>query len=1174
MAEIDDNKTTAYGNSDKNKTETYGNSVNTTAYNSNKEVTAAYNDLQNKEFKSRTHGIGVGDKLTLRNTAFTITEIISEGTGEAVIYKIENSSKQTLALKLYFEFSNSKEEPNYETLKRIKDIIDPDILKLYDFGVGADKYQGRYCYEISDFAEGGDLFSVVNFKEKYTKDFIEKSIVPEILNGIRKLHEFKIYHCDLKPSNIFYKDFKQTDLLIGDYGSAKAYDLETEKEIRKSSTVKGTDAYLPPEQARGIISEKNDYYSFGVILLHLLYPEQISSENDTRQVDKRKFEKIVERQYNSQPVVDLNQLYKRLNNLIEGLTLINHINRFGKNEVEKWLKGEEVEVKYKTTELSAVQPVKLGYATINNDKDLIHILETRETWWEDIFEDVDTYFALKAWLGSYHDITSRKIFDEMIHFYKPFGKEYIKESAIRYFEPNRDIQIDMTLFNFFTTDEIEKETKKFIRKIDDIWKITNKEKIKFYLFQFEFSLRQSKMLNGNKYSNTINRILERAFNISDLNQQDFYDYKTLFQNKLIGKNELEFFQALNKIFYSFDQNRTFKDLQNNSINSVEELAVYYIQNQEAFINKYLIIEKQNFLFIKGKTNLINLDYNEFIFSVFQKYKNFSIVFKKIEILTDSLCDVYFEYSESLNNFLRTINIDCKLISNNQRTDRISLSYNFFTQSHHLYNDFVTSLKIKYNLNDEALDVNELRVFKRDFSKIYRLVFNVIKKMRILPISFILGIAFYYIIQHFFNHFYPISEGVNLFWSYPFFMISGLAFLILAYGIIWSKLKQRKKFSLSISIVLFLSIFSFVIFNINLKNISKEFQYRYYLDSFNPILTQKYKAFELNELIDALGKRFPVRDATKYINRINYIRKGGNILLNSNTPLARTQFYDPGWLLEWQLKVYETNSSPFSEYLKCFLISLQNTKIKTSFSISLDAKINDPKSSVGIYIDNVITLLTQDEISIYKEEDFSDNAKKKVTKADWYYSIIAEDKNYDFRSGRHLSHTKPDFKRIQAGYLRPSGDTYLLTPVKRESAKILKVMDHVNLTIHVSGKNFQILVNGELIENRLEELRIPYVGLVFGFQSNLEIKSFVINEIFDNRHTESYDVNLLKPKIRNVDGDISLYEDKALKDVYLAQINENFELLYPNGNLMRVKSNTSNKLYFIQKDELRNIEFLK
>ena len=143
-----------------------------------------------------------------------------------------------------------------------------------------------------------DLFAVANFKEKYTKDFIEKIIVPEILNGIRKLHEFKIYHCDLKPSNIFFKDRNQTDLLIGDYGSAKAYDLETIKEIRKTSTVKGTETYLAPEQPRGIISEKNDYYSFGIILLHLLYPEQFSSENNIRQVDKGKFEKIVETKMN------------------------------------------------------------------------------------------------------------------------------------------------------------------------------------------------------------------------------------------------------------------------------------------------------------------------------------------------------------------------------------------------------------------------------------------------------------------------------------------------------------------------------------------------------------------------------------------------------------------------------------------------------------------------------------------------------------------------------------------------------------------------------------------------------------------------------------------------------------------------------------------------------------
>lgn len=427
MEELDTNKTTTAGNADNSKTQIYRNSEQqkTTVYNSTLTATTVYTDSKNSGLHCITHGIGVGDKLILKKTEFIITEIISEGTGEAVIYKIENGLKQLFALKLYFDFRNSKDEPNFETLNRIKNITDHDILKLYDFGVGSEKFKGKYCFEISDFAEGGDLLAVENFKEKYTNDFIENRIVPELFNGIKKLHEFKIYHCDLKPGNIFYKDSKQTDLLIGDYGSAKAYDLESEKELRKSSTVKGTDAYLPPEQARGIISEKNDYYSLGVILIHLLYPEQFASENNIKLVDRSKYNRIAERQYNSLPVIDLNPLYKRLNNLIEGLTLINHINRFGRQEVERWLKGEEVEVKYNEVKSNAVQIVKLGYATITNHYDLINILETRETWWEELFEDVDTYFALKAWLGSYHDITSRKFFDEMIYYYKPFGKEYV-----------------------------------------------------------------------------------------------------------------------------------------------------------------------------------------------------------------------------------------------------------------------------------------------------------------------------------------------------------------------------------------------------------------------------------------------------------------------------------------------------------------------------------------------------------------------------------------------------------------------------------------------------------------------------------------------------------------------------------------------------------------------------
>jgi len=609
MAENDNDKTTTYGDSEKNKTE---------AYNSKHEETSAYSDTQNKEFKSRTHGIGVGDKLTLRSNEYVITSIISEGTGEAVIYKVEDKSKNAFALKLYFEFGNPKEEPNYESLKRIKDVTDSDILKLYDFGVGADKYQGRYCYEISDFAEGGDLFAVADFKAKYTKDFIEKSIVPEILHGIRKLHEFKIYHCDLKPSNIFFKDTKQTDLLIGDYGSAKAYDLETEKEVRRSSTVKGTDAYLSPEQARGIISEKNDYYSFGVILLHLLYPEQLSNDNNTRQIDKRKFEKIVERQYNSQPVVDFNPAHKRLNNLIEGLTLINHINRFGKKEVDRWLNGEEIEVKYKATETSSVQPVKLGYATIKTDRDFVNVLETQPNWYDDLIEDQDTFSTVKYWMDSYRDIPSRKVFDSMIKFYQPLGKDYVKESLLRYFDPEREIRIDMNSFNFFTSNNIKKDVEAYISKLDDIWKITSIDKIRFYIFQLEFSLRQVKKSATKESAIVVGSLIDKIYSVFGLVQKSFDDFKTETQTKVNPKAEVETFRLLTNLFYNFNPQRTFRDSKNNSLKSIDDLGLFFVQNESAFSDKYLKVEKAKFLEHLNKKELNTLDHRQFIFEVFKE----------------------------------------------------------------------------------------------------------------------------------------------------------------------------------------------------------------------------------------------------------------------------------------------------------------------------------------------------------------------------------------------------------------------------------------------------------------------------------------------------------------------------------------------------------------------------
>jgi len=511
MVENKNDKTGTYLDSNKDTTETYGttNDLKRETNKSKQDETVAYSNLKQKVLSSKEHGLGIGDKLTLCKKDYVIVSIISEGTGEAVIYKVEDKSKKHFVLKLYFEFNNVKEEPNPETLKRIKGISDPDILKLHDFGVGIEKYIGKYCFEISDFAEGGDLFNISDFKQKYTLHFIETRVIPEIFNGVKKLHDYKIYHCDLKPSNIFFKDHDQTDLVIGDYGSAKAYDLDSMGEFVISTVVKGTDFYRAPEQANRIISEKNDYYSIGKILLHLLYPENVCLKNSNYTIDKEKADQITLRQLEGVQIInDFNPSYGRLNSLIAGLTLNNPKLRWGKTEIEKWAQGEEVDVQYTKTEIITIQPVKLPYAIIKTDLDFIKVLDTQPSWWEDLFEDVDTYQALKGWLGSYKDIATRKIFDEMIHFYKPYGKEYVKEAAIRFFQPDRDIIIDMNSYNFFKSANINKDVEAFISKLDDIWKITDFKKIRFYLFQLEFSLKQIGMIFTNGKNGTINYIYQ------------------------------------------------------------------------------------------------------------------------------------------------------------------------------------------------------------------------------------------------------------------------------------------------------------------------------------------------------------------------------------------------------------------------------------------------------------------------------------------------------------------------------------------------------------------------------------------------------------------------------------------------------------------------------------------
>ncbi|RLD69361.1 MAG: hypothetical protein DRI95_00190 [Bacteroidetes bacterium] len=512
------------------KTKTYSDSNKTTI-----------NGDSGKRTKESVHNLKAGDKIVLKDKEYLISEIVSESTGEAVIYKIEDANKNTLALKLYFEFHNSENEPNTEALERINKIEDVDILNLIDFGTGVNKFRGKYCYEISDFAYGYDLLSIDSIKDKYSLDFIEKELIPQIFKGILRLHENKIYHCDLKPQNVFYIDKEQKEIVIGDYGSAKTFDFDAAKSSRKTTTVKGTDFYLPPEQARGFISEKNDYYSFGMILLHLFYPEKILlNVSEPKSLSHAKLKQIIERQFEAKSIIDYNPDYKRINSLIEGLTLVDFKLRLGKDQVQQWIKGEDVEVSYRKTKDStdSEKTLVFGKNTIGSVYDLRDYILNNKDWYADLIEDEDNRGKFMNWMLNMYegDRSKRSTFNRIVKQYSQDGIDFVADAVIRFFIPDYPVVFGFKTFDFENSEDLMKTTAQaFSYLISDLWGNSSDKDLQLYIFRYEFALRQ--LTKNHREAKKILNILYNELNIKEKIKRGVFNYQ-VFAYTLVSKELL------------------------------------------------------------------------------------------------------------------------------------------------------------------------------------------------------------------------------------------------------------------------------------------------------------------------------------------------------------------------------------------------------------------------------------------------------------------------------------------------------------------------------------------------------------------------------------------------------------------------------------------------------------
>ena len=150
----------------------------------------------------------------------------------------------------------------YREVSILKKVSHKNIIKYYSSFL-----EKNILYIIMEYAELGDLYSLIKHYKKHSKFFSELDlwkISSEILSGLDYLHTHNIIHRDIKCLNLFIT--KDLHIKIGDLG-VSAFSSGGEN---FHYTRVGTPLYISPELVKQKPYDyKTDIWSFGCSLYHL-----------------------------------------------------------------------------------------------------------------------------------------------------------------------------------------------------------------------------------------------------------------------------------------------------------------------------------------------------------------------------------------------------------------------------------------------------------------------------------------------------------------------------------------------------------------------------------------------------------------------------------------------------------------------------------------------------------------------------------------------------------------------------------------------------------------------------------------------------------------------------------------------------------------------------------------
>lgn len=206
---------------------------------------------------------------------YKLEKVLSANSGQSVVYLAsKEKSELRFVCKLYRDDTTVIDPKVVELLAN--GINSKYVIKVVKYGV----FKNRF-YTITPYYEEG---SVIEHIEEIDENHLKKEYINQMNEGLNAIHEAGIFHCDIKPHNIFFTNNRK-ELVIGDFGIALRVDkfdtIKTKygeaiakRDLQKNNA---TIAYLAQEGDEYATREV-DYFALGMTILNMAHKGDIYSD--------------------------------------------------------------------------------------------------------------------------------------------------------------------------------------------------------------------------------------------------------------------------------------------------------------------------------------------------------------------------------------------------------------------------------------------------------------------------------------------------------------------------------------------------------------------------------------------------------------------------------------------------------------------------------------------------------------------------------------------------------------------------------------------------------------------------------------------------------------------------------------------------------------------------------